>query len=145
MQNLVAHSRRQYVGTSRLNIDSLLIRSLRMCPENVDTYPYRRMEKHVKCSAVLRRCYTVAKNLSTCCGQVPHLQLLPGELLHEHLQHLPVEEVLLDVLHDDAVGGDLVVDPVQQDADELPQLGALVGAGLDHGTLLVLVKLELLL
>lgn len=48
-------------------------------------------------------------------------------------------------MDDDPLGVKLVVDPVEQDPDELLQLRVLVGLRLDHRTLLVLVKLIFLL
>ena len=48
-------------------------------------------------------------------GHLGHLQLLPRQSLQKLLQDLPVVEVLLHVLHNDPVGVQLVVHPVQKD------------------------------
>ena len=69
-------------------------------------------------------------------GDLGHHQLLPGQLLQQLLQDLPVVEVFLDVLHDGLMEGlkkntkerkthlhddplrvQLVIDPLDQDAE----------------------------
>ena len=72
------------------------------------------------------------------------LQQLSGQLLQQLLQDLAVVHVLLDVLDDDPELLELVVDPVDQHSDQLLELAAFHGLGLDHGSLLVLLQLVLL-
>lgn len=67
-----------------------------------------------------------------------HVQLLAGELLPEFVQHLAVVHVLLQLLDDDALLGQLVVDPVDKNALQLDHLGLVDGLRIDDGALLVL-------
>ena len=52
--------------------------------------------------------------------------------------------ILLNVLHDDPVVMQLIVDPLDQDLDQVLELGVLERSGLDHGAFLVLLELVLL-
>ena len=60
------------------------------------------------------------------------------------VMHLSIVEVLLHVLDDDPLAVELVVDPLDEDADEVLQPRVVVAPGLDHGPLLVLLQQVLL-
>ena len=77
-------------------------------------------------------------------GDLGHGETLPRELLEQLLQDLAVIQILLHVLDDDSLAVQLIIDPLDQDGDKVLQPGVVVGPGLDHGALLVLLQ-EILL
>ena len=58
--------------------------------------------------------------------------------------YLSIVQIFLHVLDNDSLSVELIIDPLDEDADEILQSRVVVRLGLNHGSLLVLLKQILL-
>lgn len=59
------------------------------------------------------------------------------------MQHLAVEQIVLDVLDDDSLIGQLIVDPIDQGVQQFLDLWFFQRLGLDDGTFLIITWREI--